>query len=256
MNKKTKIENLNRELATCTQCRLAETRAHVLCGEGNIDARLMLIAQAPGETEDKEGRMFIGPSGKVLDILFDVSGITREEVYITNLIKCMLPKCRKPKQIEISSCSTYLEREIDLIDPEVLVPLGYYASKYILERYGLSFAQPRKEFMYMYGVLVVAPDNSKKILPIQHPAALLHNASIKNVLIRNYKKLKILLHECKWYASCPMKHFYEAGSLDRKWIELYCNGDWLQCVRYHMEERGEPHPDQMLPDGSIDELLI
>ena len=108
----------------------------------------------------------------------------------------------------------------------------------------------------MYGVLVVAPDNSKKIMPVQHPAALLHNASIKNVLIRNYKKLKTLLHECKWYPSCPMKRFYENGTLDRKWIELYCKGDWLQCVRYHMEERGEPHPDQMLPDGSVDEYLI
>jgi hypothetical protein len=64
-----------------------------------------------------------------------------------------------------------------------------------------------------------------------------------------------LMVECKWFSCCPMKRFFEEGRIQKKWIELYCKGDWKSCVRYHMEERGEPHPDWMLPDGSLDESL-
>ena len=72
---------------------------------------------------------------------------------------------------------------------------------------------------------------------------------------KKYSKLKISGRKCKWYTCCPMKYFYEDGRLDKKWIEQYCKGDWEKCVRYWMEERGEPHPDEMLPDGTIDENL-
>jgi len=74
-------------------------------------------------------------------------------------------------------------------------------------------------------------------------------------MVKNYHKLKILSKDCKWYPSCPMKRFYDEGILDRKWVELYCKGDWEHCMRYKMEEKGEYHPDFMLPDGSIDKKL-
>ncbi len=86
------MEKLNKSIKKCKRCRLFKTRTNVLCGEGNILARIMLIAQAPGKNEDKEGRMFIGPSGKVLDELLNSAKITRSDIYMTNLIKCMLPK--------------------------------------------------------------------------------------------------------------------------------------------------------------------
>jgi len=73
--------------------------------------------------------------------------------------------------------------------------------------------------------------------------------------VKNCKKPKTLTIDCKWFPACPMKYFYEQGKLDRKWIEIYCKGDWGSCVRYHMEENGQPHPDWMLPDGSLDERL-
>ena len=97
---------------------------------------------------------------------------------------------------------------------------------------------------------------NRKILPLQHPAAILHNLDIREVLVKNYHKLKILSKNCKWHLSCPMKRFYEEGKLDGKWIELYCKGDWERCIRYQMEENGEPHLDWMLPDGTIDEKLL
>ncbi|MEA2055276.1 MAG: uracil-DNA glycosylase [Candidatus Thermoplasmatota archaeon] len=247
-----RIKELSAEISRCNKCRLSETRINALCGEGNLDTKIMLVAQAPGENEDREGKMFIGPSGKVLDELLRVSDVERDSLYMTNLIKCMLPKYRKPKQDEIDICSGYLDKEIKLINPEVLVPLGHYATKYIFEKYSLPLPS-KQEFYTIYGKLF-RTDN-RKILPLQHPAAMLYHPHIKNEMKKNYHKLNVLLNDCKWYPLCPMKKFYEEGKLDRKWIELYCKGDWESCIRYQMEENGEPHLDWMLPNGTIDEKL-
>jgi len=247
-----KIEELNKRIKQCKRCRLSETRINAICGEGNLNAKLMLIAQAPGENEDRERRMFVGPSGKVLDELLKSAGISRQAIYMTNLIKCMLPKYRKPKQNEVQACSYYLNEEINLINPKILVPLGYYATSYIFQKYGILLPE-KIEFSSVYNKLFLA--KNIKILPLPHPAVLLYNPDLKQDLIKSYRKLWILLEDCKWYPLCPMKRFYEEGILDRKWIELYCKGDWESCIRYHMEERGEPHPDWMLPDGTVDEKL-
>ena len=246
------IRELNEKIKNCNRCRLSKTRTHALTGEGNLNARIMLIAQAPGEKEDKNGKMFIGPSGKVLDRLLRISGVKRKDIYMTNLIKCILPNYRKPKQDEIEICSSYLDMEIELIQPEVLVPLGHYSTRYVLKKYNVSLPSPQ-EFYKVYGKVFLS--NNKKILPLQHPAALLYNPSLEEIMIKNYHKLKVLSEDCKWFEVCPMKEFYEKGLLDRKWVELYCKGDWENCIRYQMEERGEMHEDWLLPDGSIDKCL-
>jgi DNA polymerase len=247
-----KIDDLNKEIKKCKKCRLSETRINALCGEGNLNATLMLIAQAPGENEDREGKMFIGPSGKVLDELLAVSNIDREKIYMTNLIKCILAKCRKPKQDEIETCSQYLDEEIELINPGILAPLGYYATRYMFNKYNILLP-PKSEFYKIYGKIFLAGE--RKILPLQHPAAVLYNNSSKEEIVKNYHKAKVVLSDCKWYPVCPMKRFYENGILNKEWVELYCKGDWESCVRYQMEEMGKAHPDWMLPDGSINERL-
>jgi DNA polymerase len=161
----------------------------VLCGEGPLHAELMLVAQAPGEQEDKKGRMFIGPSGKVLAELLQMVHIDREKIYMTNLIKCMLPKNRKPRSDEIAACSPHVDREIELIDPNILVPLGYYATRYVFEKYGIPLP-PKAGFHEVYGNLSKA--GYKNILPLQHPAAVLHDIRIKNVMVTNYRKMQLL----------------------------------------------------------------
>jgi DNA polymerase len=248
-----KIEELNQRIKNCQECRLSETRINALAGEGNLNCRLMLIAQAPGENEDQEGRMFIGPSGKVLDELLKEAGIDRKEIYMTNLIKCMLPQYRKPKQDEIQTCSQYLDKEIELISPGVISPLGYYGTKYIFAKNSIPVPKAKSGFSRFYGELFLT--QGKKVFPLPHPAALLYDNLRREEMINKYKKLKVLLADCKWFLACPLKEFFEKGKLDKKWIELYCKGDWESCVRYHMEEKGEPHPDYMLPDGSIDKEL-
>ncbi|MCK4312653.1 MAG: uracil-DNA glycosylase, partial [Candidatus Cloacimonetes bacterium] len=228
-----KISELYKRIKKCNKCGLYETRINALCGEGNLKAKLMLIAQAPGENEDKQGRMFIGPSGKILDELLENAQINRKEIYMTNLIKCTLPKNRKPKQDEIQTCSEYLNKEIILIEPEVIVPLGYHAMRYIFQKFGIDLNSSK-----VFGKFYYAQE--KKIFPVQHPAALCYGDSLLEEMTKNYKKLKVLMSECKWYPCCPLKRYYEIGKLDKKWVELYCRGDWESCVRYHMEERGEP----------------
>ncbi|MCW8994412.1 MAG: uracil-DNA glycosylase, partial [Psychromonas sp.] len=118
------ILEINQQIVECKYCRLNLTRAKSVCGEGPIPSKFMFIAQAPGRNEDQEGEIFIGPSGKVFDILIDSADIKRNQVYITNLVKCFLPKCRKPRQDELYTCyELYLKKEIDLVKPEVIVCL-------------------------------------------------------------------------------------------------------------------------------------
>ncbi len=186
--------DLNEQIQKCHKCLLSETRINALCGEGNPNAKFMLIAQAPGEKEDREGKMFIGPSGKVLDELLTAVNINRKEIYMTNLVKCMLPKYRKPKQDEIEICGKYLDEEIDLINPEVLIPLGYYAIRYIFEKHDLPLP-PKPEFHTVYGMVFLAGD--KKILPLRHPAVILYNNYLREEMTKNYHKMKVLLKDCK-----------------------------------------------------------
>ncbi|PIS29677.1 MAG: uracil-DNA glycosylase [Candidatus Marinimicrobia bacterium CG08_land_8_20_14_0_20_45_22] len=247
------LDSLNQWIRSCTKCRLSDTRAHVLVGEGNPNARFMLIALSPGEKENLENKMFVGPSGQVLDMLFKTIGIERNSVYMTNLIKCLLPKNRRPKMDEIEFCTPYLDEEISIISPEIIVPLGYYATRSIFAKYSIDVPDSRREFSDLYGKFIF--QEKQKFLPLPHPASLLYDPSFKNQTIEQNKKLQVLSRDCKWYPVCPIRAFYEQGQIDQEWVQRYCKGDWESCVRYKMEESGIYHPDWMLPDGSIDEKL-
>lgn len=243
-----KLLQLAAEITACRACDLCNTRIHALPGEGNSKTRLLFIAQAPGEMEDKEGHMFIGPSGKVLDNLLSMTSISRKDIYITNLIKCYLPGCRRPKTIEIEHCIPYLKREINIIQPTILVPMGYYATRSILELFGVH-PQPRKDYIDIFGKLIIR--DNQKIYPVQHPAAILHKPELETVIEKNYLKLKILKKSCKWIQVCPINYLTKTGKIKSFWQQYYCDGDWQSCKRYQLEEKGIYHPDNMLPNGNI-----
>jgi DNA polymerase len=189
--KKKAFADLNAVIRNCTRCRLYRTRTNVICGEGNLYASLMLIAQAPGKMEDGEGKMFIGPSGNVLDELLDTAGISRDEIYMTNLIKCRLPKDRRPKGDEIEACGSFLENEIALIAPDVISTLGYYSTRYVLKKYSISLPKSRAEFTSLYGELFEA--QGQKLFPVPHPAALLYTRSYTPAVQEMYRQLRVLL---------------------------------------------------------------
>ncbi|MCB2220751.1 MAG: uracil-DNA glycosylase [Bacteroidetes bacterium] len=187
IEKQDAIDILNGQIRTCRGCKLHITRKHALSGEGNIDARIMFIALAPGIKEDAQNRMFIGPSGQIFNKLLMASGIDRKLVFMTNLVKCMLPQNRKPEKDEIKACSQFLDREISIIRPEVIVPLGLYATQAILTKFHTESGAAGLSFSKMNGHLVIS--DRQKIFPLPHPAALLYNPSFESSTIDKYKKL-------------------------------------------------------------------
>jgi uracil-DNA glycosylase len=188
IEKQDSIDVLNYQIRACTKCSLSVTRKHALTGEGNIGASVMFVALSPGVKEDSQNRMFVGPSGQVFDKLLRVAGIKRKLVFMTNLVKCMLPKNRKPTMEEIESCSYFLNEEISIIQPEVIVPLGFYATRKILTQFTDSTPGSMNSFSEVNGKLLVL--DGIKIFPMPHPASLLYNPSFETNTIEKYKKLK------------------------------------------------------------------
>jgi len=185
------LEILNYQIRSCEGCNLVATRKHALTGEGNINARIMFVALSPGIQENLHNQMFIGPSGKALNKLLDKAGIQRDSVFMTNLIKCMLPKNRKPNMIEIESCCQFLDEEILIIQPEVIVPLGYYATRTILQKYHVDHrAEPTHRDKRKFGEII--PLEHYRLYPLPHPASLLYNPSYERDTIEKYRRITTL----------------------------------------------------------------
>ena len=192
LEKQESLEVLNYQIRSCERCGLSATRKHALPGEGTIDARIMIVALSPGSKENLANRMFVGPSGQVLDRLFHKAGIEREMVFMTNLVKCMLPGNRKPKSHEIERCGIFLDDEISIIQPEVIVPLGHYAARAVLNRCKADSMLPDDTgSRIVFGHLLLI--DGQKIYPLSHPASLLYNPSYEADTIEKYKKLKTFL---------------------------------------------------------------
>jgi DNA polymerase len=126
------LQELAVEIKTCPKCRLAETRTHAVPGEGSHRASIMFVGEGPGENEDRTGRPFVGQAGKFLDGLLQKAGITRDEVFITNIVKCRPPQNRVPLEDEVEACSDYLMAQIAVIEPKFVVPLGGSSLKTLL----------------------------------------------------------------------------------------------------------------------------
>jgi uracil-DNA glycosylase len=191
LEKQESIDALNYQIRACEKCALSATRKHALTGEGNIGASILFVALSPGAKEDIGNRMFIGPSGQVFNRLLQKAGIERQSVYMTNLVKCLLPKNRKPTWNEIELCSSFLDDEILIIQPQIIVPLGYYATHSILTKYHADPSREEMSFKNINGKLLVL--DGIKIFPLTHPSALLYNPSFESGTIVKYIKLKSLL---------------------------------------------------------------
>jgi DNA polymerase len=162
------LDVLAAEASTCTRCRLAEGRTNVVFGMGSPDARLMFVGEGPGAEEDAQGLPFVGRSGKLLDrLLLEELGITREVCYIANVVKCRPPGNRDPQPDEIAACRPYLERQVELIAPQVVVTLGKFAAQTLLgSKEGINKLRGR-EHSYGAGILI----------PTYHPAYVLRGGA-------------------------------------------------------------------------------
>jgi DNA polymerase len=126
------MDELRATALGCTACRLAEGRTQVVFGDGDLQADVVFVGEAPGQREDEQGIPFVGPSGKLLDRLLGEIGLERSDVYISNVVKCRPPKNRDPRPDEIEACKGYLREQLSLIDPKVVVTLGNFSSKLLL----------------------------------------------------------------------------------------------------------------------------
>lgn len=161
------LEELAAIATRCTRCRLATGRQHVVVGEGPARAAVAVVGEAPGAEEDRTGRPFVGPAGRLLDQLLESVGLPRDEVYICNVLKCRPPNNRNPYPDEIDACAPYLERQLELVGPQVILAVGTFAAQTLL-RTTLPIGRLRGQVHRTERWLVV---------PTYHPAALLRNRS-------------------------------------------------------------------------------
>jgi uracil-DNA glycosylase len=164
------FEELERLALACTRCELAATRTQVVFGVGDPHADLMFVGEGPGEQEDLRGEPFVGRAGRLLTSLIEGIGLTRAQVYIANVVKCRPPGNRDPLPPEIASCRPYLDGQLAHVDPRVVVTLGNFATKLLLEtKEGITKLRG-KEFPFGG-----ATGGAKVLIPVFHPAAVLRN---------------------------------------------------------------------------------
>jgi DNA polymerase len=176
------MDDLNKvasEVRVCTLCGLAASRKKAVPGEGPANAEIMLIGEGPGFHEDQQGRPFVGPSGQFLNELLASAGYKREEVFITNVVKCRPPGNRDPLPEEIQACSGYLDRQIALINPKVIVTLG---------RFSMAKWFPGQKISAIHGK--AKRIDGRTVVAMFHPAAALHQQSLRGAIEEDFRRLR------------------------------------------------------------------
>ncbi len=180
----TELDGLAKEISACTKCPLAQTRTKAVPGDGSERAAIMFVGEGPGFHEDQQGKPFVGAAGQFLNELLQSVGLKREDVYITNVVKCRPPGNRDPQPEEIEACRAYLDRQIAAIKPKVIVTLG---------RFSMARAFPNEKISNIHG----KPRKVGDIVyvPMFHPAAALHQPSLRKMVEEDFARLPGILAE-------------------------------------------------------------
>jgi len=183
------IEEIKKEILNCRKCPLYKTRINPVVGEGSLQTEIMFIGEAPGANEDRTGQPFCGAAGKILDELLESARIKREEIYISNILKCRPPGNRSPRVEEIKACTSYLEEQIALIKPKVICTLGNFATAFIFKKFGLD--NKLQGISKIHGQVFAAGDlfTQVKIVPLYHPAVVAYNINMKETLKKDFQRL-------------------------------------------------------------------
>jgi DNA polymerase len=188
MSKRELADELIDEVGQCQRCRLWEHAKKAVPGEGSLDASIMLIGEAPGYWEDVKGRPFVGAAGKLLDELLSSIHLKRQDVYIGNIIKHRPPNNRDPRKDEVEACSPYLDRQIRIIEPSIILTLGRHSARYVLSKVdvkikGITEIRGRIYVEKLFGFPV-------RIMPTFHPAAALYNPEYRSALEQDFQRIK------------------------------------------------------------------
>jgi len=182
------LNQIAEEVKTCKKCVLCKRAKNAVPGEGNPNAKIMLIGEAPGKREDLTGRPFVGAAGKLLDSVLEKAGIRREDIFIGNIAKHRPPDNRAPKPDEIEACAPYLDRQIKIIKPEIIVSLGTHSSKYILEKAGLEFTTISEARGKVFDGSALGA--GIRIMPSFHPAAVIYNRKLGKTMEKDFGKIR------------------------------------------------------------------
>ncbi len=183
------LEKIAEEIRNCRKCSLAKTRTNAVPGEGDISRGIMFVGEAPGRNEDLQGRPFVGQAGKLLEDMLRSIGLSRDDVFITNVVKCRPPNNRNPTEWEIFICSPYLERQLKVIRPKIVCTLGFFSTKYMMGRFGVEV----KSISRVQGRIYNFEEFS--ILPMYHPAAILYKRNLEKKFREGFEKLREFLRE-------------------------------------------------------------
>ena len=180
------MAELRQQVENCRRCGLWMTRDRPVFGEGPEDAEVLLIGLGPGYHENLEGRPFVGRAGKLLDKMLELAGWRREDVYITNVMKSYLPENEATDE-QIKACTPYLDRQIDIIKPRIIVLLGNVAAQYIFQKFKLQLASMQMMHGRVFPISTLIMQ--AKIIPMYHPAAALRNPALGNTIEDDWKNL-------------------------------------------------------------------
>ena len=187
--KEKKLKKIKKQILGCRKCTLYKKRKQPVVGSGDLNAKIMFIAEAPGYWEDVKGEPFVGRAGKILDELLASVKIKREGVFVANILKCRPPENRSPKKEEIKACTPYLLKQIEIIKPKVICALGNFSTVFIFEKYGLE--KKIKGVSSLHGKFFKS--GKTMIIPFYHPAVVVYNNKMKKILIKDFLALKNLL---------------------------------------------------------------
>jgi len=212
MNTEDTLAQIAKEVSVCTNCALHESRKKSVPGEGPANAEIMFIGEGPGFHENEQGRPFVGAAGKFLDQLLAQAGVTRADVWIGNVVKCRPPENRDPLPDELSACDKYLERQIEAINPSIIVTLG---------RFSMGKFMSGAKISQVHGQMRKVGD--RYVIAMFHPAAALHQAALKPAILADFAKLPELLKEARagLGKSAPVKKTEELKEADPKQLSLF-----------------------------------
>jgi len=184
------LKKIEQEIINCKKCDLYKTRKKPVVGQGSFNAEILFIGEAPGFNEDEQGKPFVGAAGKIFDKLLEHISLSRDEIYITNILKCRPPHNRNPSNEEIKSCTPHLLKQIEVINPKIICCLGNFSTKFIMEKFDLT--KEIKGISIIHGkIFNISNLNGKlKIIPMFHPAVATYNMNKLDILKKDFDILK------------------------------------------------------------------
>lgn len=212
MNPEETLAQIAKEVGACTNCALHRSRKKSVPGEGPARAEIMFIGEGPGFHENEQGRPFVGAAGQFLDQLLAQAGVTRADVWIGNVVKCRPPGNRDPLPEELSACNAYLERQIEVINPSIIVTLG---------RFSMGKFMPGAKISQVHGQM--RKIGERYVIAMFHPAAALHQAALKPAIMADFAKLPELLKQARagLGKSAPAQKVEEKKEEDPKQLSLF-----------------------------------